>query len=720
MFFPRGLFAGATTYTHVPGSPGPGRFHNIPAKPSSQVLSHMAFKPDLKVYGITFETVGKEKEGERVIIKIENVGKAASPATWVSAVLTRGDGTHDKHSWAVKALKVHETTTFKWRIRTSAGNNTVKVTVRDSHNRANNTLEKATFVIARNAEKFVHRQALKAERARRALTEKKARGKGALAIRQITFDDHRAKKGNACWVVMRIENTGGAVTPTTPLKVEIHRADGRREQKIFRIRPLMPGKATRIEGFFRMAKGYNTLQIEGIGGVTSHNLTAFTTEERFYRKTHYFNPGMAKSPRKVLAKNRQQAPTGGLQPGHVVVKHSGGLQPTPYGGGGGQLFLPDLRVLSMMMIPSHPTRCDNFDCRVEIANMGGPYDYKIPLNATLYVEGPLGSEPPVKPAVSPTSGAKPINDGGAPVYFEFKLPYPLPASGRYINTVKIYFSGTVVEKDYSNNKLTFSYEVGPVPDLQVWMSRPSDVRVGGPKRWFQVMVKNTGDDSSPQTRLHLHIDGDGNHYYDVPTLAPGETFPAHNRSIKRGIRWWHSGRKKFYAVVDPDHHVKELKKGNNGMFGTLFVYNSSGIRFSPTATVPNSAAIYLKKHGKFEMYKNKHLTFMVRNNSKRYLSRETKFFITIVRVLANGLRQVVYQKAHLWGQLFPGEKHPIIIDYKFTKAGKYEYSATCWVKYPKREFLRWDPHDISGSFQIDEQLIEPARFPEQLGNPPKP
>ena len=320
MFFPRGLFAGAATYTHVPGKSAPVGFHNIPAKPSSQVLSHVAFKPDLEVYQITFEAAGGGKESERVIIKVKNIGKAASPATRVSAVLTRGDGTHDKHSWAVRALKVHETTTFKWRIRTSAGNNTVNATVRDSHNRANNTLEKTTFAIARNAEKFVHRQALKAEGARRALAEKKARGKGALAIRQITFDDHRAKKGNASWVVMRIENTGGAVTPTTPLKVEIQRADGRREQKIFRIRPLMPGKATRIEGFFRMVPGENTLRIKGVGPAAAHNLTTFAARERCFSKTHYFRPPRFQfhAGRASLSKNAARMAAGREKAGATV------------------------------------------------------------------------------------------------------------------------------------------------------------------------------------------------------------------------------------------------------------------------------------------------------------------------------------------------------------------------------------------------------------------
>lgn len=250
------------------------------------------------------------------------------------------------------------------------------------------------------------------------------------------------------------------------------------------------------------------------------------------------------------------------------------------------------------------------------------------------------------------------------------------------------------------------------------MSHPSDVRVGGPKRWFQVMVKNTGAGPSPETRLHLHIHGDGDHYYNVPALRPDETFPAHNKRVKRGVRWWHTGRKRCYARVEP---VSELRKDNNGIFETLYVYHPSKIKFTPTATIPHPTAIHFKnKHGKFEVNEKERVVFIVQNDSKRDLSETTKFDITIVRHLDNGLRVVVYRKTHLWGQLFPGEKHPIVIDKEFALAGKYGYRATCSVEYPKRKFLHWKPKDTSGSFQVSAQLIEPARSSEQLGKPPKP
>ncbi len=313
MIFSGSLFAGNTVFTHVPGKPASNGFANIPGKPSSRTLSHVAGIPDLTISSITFKTQkAKEKDTAWVIIKVKNIGKVTSSKTTVSALLTRGDRTRDKKSFRVKALKAGYATEVKWLIHTTPGKNVVKAAVSDSNNRQNNTLEKFCLIMVRGPGVLAHREAIKAKGARTGLS-KKAGKRGILTIKEITFDDHRGKKPDETWVSIEIENRGKAVTPATSIPVEIHRADGSRKRKIFRIRALMPGESTRIEDFIKMARGVNTLEVMGIGGINRSALTTFSRASRGFTARHIFNPHLFTEIRKnnaSLAKNAARASKG--------------------------------------------------------------------------------------------------------------------------------------------------------------------------------------------------------------------------------------------------------------------------------------------------------------------------------------------------------------------------------------------------------------------------
>ena len=346
MIFSGSLFAGNTTFTHLTGNPSPkgvthvpgkpsspnhipGKpaskgFANVPGKPSPIVLSHVPGKPDLTISNITFET--KEKDTAWVIIKVKNIGKVTSSKTTVSALLTRGNRTRDKKSFGVKALKAGHATEVKWFIHTTPGKNVVKAAVNDSNNRQNNTLEKSCLIMARVPGVLAHREEIKAKGARTGLS-KKAGKRGILTIKEVTFDDHRGKKPDETWVSIEIKNRGKAVTPATSIPVELQRADGSRRRKIFRVRALKPGETDRIEGFFRMTRGYNTLRIKGIGGVSFHNISTFTSKGQFFSKTHYFNPPKIKfnAGQATLAKNAARVskakPSGEMTPNSNVLEN---------------------------------------------------------------------------------------------------------------------------------------------------------------------------------------------------------------------------------------------------------------------------------------------------------------------------------------------------------------------------------------------------------------
>ncbi len=313
----------------MPGHSGSGKFRAIPGKPSAETLSHAAF-PDLVVAGITFASKGKGRIETTVTIK--NEGKAKSKATTASALLTRGDRSRDKHSWSVQALKAGARKELTWTFSVKPGHNTLEVSVNDA-NRHGNRLEKGYFLLAKPAQALANPGGEVAEGARRGSKAQASKGRGRLVVQKVIFDDFRGRKPDKTWVAITLKNIGEKVTPAREFKVQVHRADGTRKRNIFRVRALKPGETDRIEGFFQMARGYNTLRIKGIGGASFHNFAAFTPKERFFTKTHYFNPPKVKfnAGQATLAKNAARVskaqPSGEMTPNSNVLENLSKAKP---------------------------------------------------------------------------------------------------------------------------------------------------------------------------------------------------------------------------------------------------------------------------------------------------------------------------------------------------------------------------------------------------------
>ncbi len=371
--------------------------------------------------------------------------------------------------------------------------------------------------------------------------------------------------------------------------------------------------------------------------------------------------------------------------------------------GGGPAILPDLDIVDVMIIPTAPTGKDRIDCVVTVINTGGAYDYEnTDITARLTITGPLGSEPEI--VRTSKKAAKPVSQGGQAVKLFFR-DIALPKGGSYTNTVAVKLKGPTREIVTDNNKKTITYTVKKLPDLQVWISRPSDVRVSGPKRWFQMMVRNTGYAASPASKAVLHIDGDGTHTYSVPPLAPRETYPA-DRRIKRGIKWRTKGRKRYSVIVDPDNKVLERNERNNRIRDSLKVYlPKPWFVFNPTATVITGDSLYFKKHGVLTVGRKEHIVFAVYNDSGRQLSRKASVDITLRRQDDSGRSLLIFHDTYSIEPLFPGEKRYIDITRTFQDAGTYLYTATMAVYYD-RKYHHWKSNDISGSFHVEPEVGE--------------
>ena len=299
-------------------------FTHIPTKPSAKTLSHINLKPDLAVTNITFDHKGENRVEATITIK--NVGTASSHATRASAVLTRGDGSHAKNSWSVQALKVGATKALTWRISVKPGHNILEVSVKDP-NKNGNRLKKDYFLLARPARVLSHSRKQITEGVRKVSKAQAAQAQGRLVVQRVTFDDSKAKKPGKTWVAIYLKNIGKKATPARKFRVQIQRADGTRAWKRFRVRALRPGESARVESFFKMARGENTLKVEGIGGMHRHFPTTFERLSREFIARHTYNPRLIRVAHKngaELAKNAARVaggkPAAGEMPNANTMK----------------------------------------------------------------------------------------------------------------------------------------------------------------------------------------------------------------------------------------------------------------------------------------------------------------------------------------------------------------------------------------------------------------
>ena len=108
------------------------------------------------------------------------------------------------------------------------------------------------------------------------------------------------------------------------------------------------------------------------------------------------------------------------------------------------------------------------------------------------------------------------------------------------------------------------------PDLIVCVTWDKRI-ISGIQTTIINKVKNIGDAPSTNCKLRIHIGLRGNSYYNIPKLAPGETFV-----VNKKARWIVPGNKKFLAYVDYKEEIIESNEKNNRVDSSLWVVELVG------------------------------------------------------------------------------------------------------------------------------------------------
>ena len=687
--------------TH-PGAP-PAFSHppKFPAKPSASSLKKVLL-PDLAITSVSWKPAEQAEASKAwITVKVKNVGKATSKPTSLAGVHTCNGKAISKKSFNVKALKPGASLSFRWLIACGVGENEVFFTIRDAINNSNN----------KNRVHFQYALPLRSALIRKSgvpvgmRKSHRAVKKPLLTIREVAFQDTRPKKPDESWIRVVVKNDGKAESPHLNLSVTITLPKGEHVKKHFPVGPIRPGRQAVVEGAIRMGQGINQVRV-ALLPVSKSAITSYQKGGIIVTKSHYFNVRTVSKQALGVTKGQKPLLVEKQSLGKATIKPV--LKSTPYGGTVSSP--PDLKIVSMQAYDSH----NEVHWIVRVVNIGGDYpqDSRIKIVGQFFIRGPLGKEPLKK--VTSAQHLAPVTQNGREVELVYKFTPPVP--GQYWNKVRVKFSQYVGEKNFQDNVGEKFHIAYPLPDLRVWISSPSDVRVGGPKRWFRFYVKNTGGSISRETTLRLHIDGDGTHTYTVPPLHPGQTFPAHGAK-KRGIRWWKKGRKHYRITVNQDRAFEEAHWHNNTIEDSLYVYNPKVV-FDPKAKVLVPIDVALKNHAPYVVGETSSITFKFFNFSNRALSDKYRFKIKIVYPSPSLREKLLTFDV---GPLMPGESIYKTAHANFDYAGRALYSIKRFVFLKNGHDYKEFPLDnvqARGAIEVLPQVGEAATSP-QLGTPPQ-
>ncbi len=646
--------------------PAPPHAPKVPAKPKVKNIKKVAL-PDLAVQSVTWKAAGmKDASKAWIFVKVKNIGKAPSKPTSLSAVHECNRKAVEKKSFRLWALAPGRTAEVKWLISRKAGGNLVAVSVHDSINPSNNKRELHFRYVP------PPRVTLHASPKGSLLVSKKKRndlvlGKGRqvrkvkapeLVIEKVSFQDERASKPDESWISVKVKNEGQGESPSRILAVAVTLPGGGRVKKNFKVPSLRPGQQVMVGGAVRMGQGINHVKVELISSLSRKVLSAVNKGGTVVTVSHYFNFKPSKSVRRAVGAKKvplikkqmvEKTPAG---PTVDVTPHERNYVFSP----------PDLKIISM------ETRDNKHHVHITatVVNIGGDYldsyeGHNVKIIAQLFVKGPFGEEPVQTRMYD--KYLPPVTTEGGEVRFDFH--YTAPICGWYEHTLRVKFSPSAGEERLMDNERKETFRVRCLPDLRVWISRPSDARVGGHKRWFRFFVKNIGDGISRDTTMQLHIDGDGNHTYEVPWFYPGERLA----EFKRGIRWWKKGRKHYHIIVNPGRTFEELNWSNNEMEGSLYVH---GIKttFNTKSHIPALIEAYLRRHVPFRAGKPDKLIFRFYNPNDKVISGHYKFHIRIKHPRPSTKDE---RLTFSFDRLLPGEyvykQVPVTFDY----AGRASY-----------------------------------------------
>ncbi len=715
----------------------PGHLH---AGPPLAITLHKAAKslrPDLAVQhlNVILQQRKQKRYPATAIIKVEikNVGQAASSPTTMTITVT-GKGVHRDKTLHIKPLAHGAFQAISWKTGLAAGKNRITVRVKDPNTPKNNTAGKTVMV-----REMVPIQQIAAGHGAPISTANNRHLPAViphaviphrphpvpaglhpdLSVRRIIFSRPGpltlqrpgSIKPNETRVRVEIKNVGTARSAATKALGILHRGNGHIERNTLPVPALAPGKSHWITGPIRMTTGRNslTMTVRDRYNPANNSLTRSiimkNTEkyEKINHRAHEIQPGKDArllhhaAPRVEISNAFKPAGKKKQIPMHKPVLRGGAPLPAPPG----PQAKPDFEITDCSVSPEHPLRYHTAEIICHVINNGDDYpvNSRDSFQVTLDIHGPLGSEN-IAPVtrhghISPYEHLHQAE--------EFRFQADIPASGTYSGTARVRFLSGNRETNTANNSRHFQFSTSTLPDLQVYITRPSDVRVGGHKRWFRFFVKNVGTASSQSTTLRLHIDRDGTHTWEVPPLAPGERFPGPDQWKKRGIRWWKKGRKHYVIEVNRDHTFQEANWDNNRIRDSLEVY--IGAHFNPKATVDVFPKIYLKNHAEFHVGGQEKLTFVaVVNQNSIHMAPKTKIDIYLTAPPATG--NIAYREQVI-PALLPGERYAVIWPKRFDHAQRYNYTIKMY-QFKHGQWLINPVWEHTGYFDVAPVLGEPV------------
>jgi len=148
----------------------------------------------------------------------------------------------------------------------------------------------------------------------------------------------------------------------------------------------------------------------------------------------------------------------------------------------------------------------------------------------------------------------------------FNKGFRIDKPGTYEVTLVLDPNDAIDEIDENNNSTTWSFNASPLPDLIVYIDNAKRPPVGR-EREIRIVVKNIGSaetNAYGNWKLRSYVKQKGVKIYDIPPLAPGETY-----TIKRNHKWGTSGTKKINAGISSTR--TEINADNNFVESSFFV-----------------------------------------------------------------------------------------------------------------------------------------------------
>lgn len=208
----------------------------------------------------------REASKGRVTARIQNVGKASSSATPLACSVTANGRVVDRKTFQIRVLRPGQAVGIRWSVRLLAGSNTIKLVLKDPHNRSNNMAQKTvSYAPPIN---LSHRGSPPGTTGHRRRSPRPAPIPGQLkltpdlTVSRITFNDFRARKPEESWVRVEIRNVGTAKSRATTVLGMLRRADGSRERNVVPVKALGPKQTVVIEGPIRLSAGENALTMQ--------------------------------------------------------------------------------------------------------------------------------------------------------------------------------------------------------------------------------------------------------------------------------------------------------------------------------------------------------------------------------------------------------------------------------------------------------------------------